>query len=70
MPEMLSIVQQLLVAGNETTTKMLTEMMRLLGENPEQWRMVKEDPSRDRPCGRGDAAPVHADAGHVADRHP
>ena len=46
MPEMLSIVQQLLVAGNETTTKMLTEMMRLLGENPGEWRAVKSDPSR------------------------
>jgi len=46
MPEMLSIVQQLLVAGNETTTKMLTEMMRLLGEHPEQWELVKRDPSR------------------------
>jgi cytochrome P450 len=46
MPEMLSIVQQLLVAGNETTTKMLTEMMRLLAEHPGQWQMVKHDPSR------------------------
>lgn len=45
-PELLSILQQLLVAGNETTTKMLTEMMRLLAENPEQWAMVKADPSR------------------------
>ena len=45
MPEMLSIVQQLLVAGNETTTKMLTEMMRLLGENPDKWEAVKRDPS-------------------------
>ena len=46
MPEMLSIVQQLLVAGNETTTKMLTEMMRLLAEHPDQWQRVKDDPSR------------------------
>ncbi len=46
LPEMLSIIQQLLVAGNETTTKMLTEMMRLLAENPQQWEMVKADPSR------------------------
>jgi cytochrome P450 len=46
MPEMLSIVQQLLVAGNETTTKMLTEMMRLLGEHPDQWEQLKRDPSR------------------------
>ena len=41
MAEMLSIIQQLLVAGNETTTKMLTEMMRLLGENPEQWQTLR-----------------------------
>ena len=46
MPEMLSILQQLLVAGNETTTKMLTEMMRLFGEHPEQWQRVRDDPSR------------------------
>lgn len=46
MPEMLSIVQQLLVAGNETTTKMLTEMMRLLAEHPDQWEAVRRDPSR------------------------
>jgi cytochrome P450 len=45
MPEMLSIIQQLLVAGNETTTKMLTEMMRLLGEHPDKWEAVKRDPS-------------------------
>jgi cytochrome P450 len=48
MPEMLSILQQLLVAGNETTTKMLTEMMRLLAENPEEWEAVRKDPSRIR----------------------
>ena len=46
MPEMLSIVQQLLVAGNETTTKLLTETMRLLANDPEQWRRLQEDPSR------------------------
>jgi cytochrome P450 len=45
MPEMLSIIQQLLVAGNETTTKMLTEMMRLLAENPDKWAAVKADRS-------------------------
>jgi cytochrome P450 len=45
MPEMLSILQQLLVAGNETTTKMLTEMMRLLAENPGEWEKVRANPS-------------------------
>ncbi|MGB8862006.1 MAG: cytochrome P450 [Ilumatobacteraceae bacterium] len=46
MPEMLSIVQQLLVAGNETTTKLLTETMRLLAINPDQWKRLQQDPSR------------------------
>ncbi len=46
MPEMLSIVQQLLVAGNETTTKLLTETMRLLANSPDQWRSLQQDPSR------------------------
>ena len=46
MPEMLSIVQQLLVAGNETTTKLLTETMRLLANHPDQWQRLKQDPGR------------------------
>jgi cytochrome P450 len=44
--EALSIISQLMVAGNETTTKLLTEMMRLLGEQPDQWTAVQADPSR------------------------
>ena len=48
MAEMLSIIQQLLVAGNETTTKMLTEMMRLLGENPAEWEALRADPGNAR----------------------
>jgi cytochrome P450 len=44
MAEMLSIVQQLLVAGNETTTKALTEGVRLLAEHPEQWEKLRADP--------------------------
>ncbi len=43
--EMLSIVQQLLVAGNETTTKALTEAMRLLAEHPGHWRALQADPA-------------------------
>mgnify|MGYP000864335976 FL=1 len=46
MPEMLSMVQQLLVAGNETTTKLLTETMRMLAEHPDEWRKLKDDPAR------------------------
>lgn len=49
MAEMLSIIQQLLVAGNETTTKMLAETMRLLGENPAEWHALRADPERVHP---------------------
>ena len=51
MPEMLSIIQQLLVAGNETTTKFLTEMMRLLGENPDEFAKLQADLSRAKAVG-------------------
>jgi cytochrome P450 len=50
MPEMLSIVQQLLVAGNETTTKALTEGMMLLAQNPEQWAALRADPAGRAPA--------------------
>lgn len=46
MAEKLGIIQQLLVAGNETTTKLLTEAMRLLAEHPEEWRRLQDDPGR------------------------
>lgn len=42
--EMLSIIQQLLVAGNQTTTHLLGEMLLLLDEHPEQWARLTEDP--------------------------
>ncbi len=65
VPEMLSIIQQLLVAGNETTTKLLTETMRLLAENPDEWTRLKQDPTQGSADRRGGAAAVDADAGHV-----
>jgi cytochrome P450 len=43
-PEMLSIIQQLLVAGNETTTHSIAECMLLLINNPDQHAMLKADP--------------------------
>lgn len=42
-PEIYSIIQQLLVAGNETTTKFLNETMRLLIDNPEAWTSLELD---------------------------
>jgi cytochrome P450 len=46
IPEMISIVQQIMVAGNEATTKGITEIMKLLIENPAEWKRVREDPSK------------------------
>lgn len=44
--ELLSIISQVLVAGNETTTNSLAAGMTLLIDNPEQQRLLREDPSR------------------------
>jgi len=45
MPEMLSIIQQLMVAGNEATTKGINEIMKLLVQHPDVWKRIQEDPS-------------------------
>jgi cytochrome P450 len=44
MAEMLSILQQLLVAGNETTTHAISEGILLLIRNPDQQQKVKANP--------------------------
>ncbi len=43
--ELLNIIQQLLVAGNETITNALAGGMLLLIQNPEQMKLVQKDPS-------------------------
>ncbi|MDG2334233.1 MAG: cytochrome P450, partial [Myxococcota bacterium] len=43
--ECLSILQQMLVAGNETTASTLCEGMRLLVENPEQLERLRAEPA-------------------------
>ncbi len=45
MPELVSIILQLMVAGNETTTKLVNETVKLLIENPAEWKRIQEDPS-------------------------
>ncbi len=44
-PEQLSIIQQLLVAGNATTAHSITEAIKLLIENPDQMDLVINDHS-------------------------
>ena len=43
--ECLSVISQLLVAGNETTTSTFAEGMYLLATNPDQVKRVQDDPS-------------------------
>ena len=43
--ECLSMLSQILVAGNETTSASLTEGLWLLIENPDQYQLLKDDPS-------------------------
>jgi cytochrome P450 len=45
MPEMISIIQQLMVAGNETTTKVINETFRLLLENPHWFARMQAEPA-------------------------
>ena len=42
--EILRILHQLLVAGNETTTSLLTDLMVTFGRRPDAWRRLREEP--------------------------
>lgn len=44
MAACLSIIQQLLVAGNETTTKLLTGSLHHVAQSPEWWAWLRENP--------------------------
>ena len=44
--ELMGILQQLIGAGNETSTKLFSEAIRLLAEHPDEWRRLQDDPSR------------------------
>ena len=46
VPEMLNMLQQLLVAGNETTTSLLGSMVKILLEDRARWQGVCDDPTR------------------------
>lgn len=44
--ELMGIFQQLLGAGNETTTKLFTQLVRNLADNPDEFDRLRADPSR------------------------
>lgn len=41
----LSIIQQLLIAGNETTTKLLTSTLHTVAQSPKWWDWLRENPA-------------------------
>lgn len=46
MPELISIVQQLQVAGSETTASLIADAVVLLADQPEEWARLATDPTR------------------------
>lgn len=46
IPEMLSIIRQIQVAGSETTASLLADLTVQLAQHPDEWERLKADPSR------------------------
>ena len=46
IPEMLSIIRQIQVAGSETTASLLNDLAVQLAQHPEEWDKLKADPDR------------------------
>jgi cytochrome P450 len=45
LPLLLTLLRELVVAGNETTGKFIAEALRLFGSDPEQWRRIRANPA-------------------------
>lgn len=46
MGEMISIIQQLQVAGSETTASLITDAVLLMHQRPDEWEKLRADPNR------------------------
>jgi cytochrome P450 len=44
--ELVWLVRELVVAGNETTTKLITDLVLRLHDRPDEWARLREDPAR------------------------
>ena len=49
MAQLLTLVRELVIAGNETSGKLITEIVRLLDSKPDEWDRVRADPARAKP---------------------
>ena len=61
--EIIGFLFLMIIAGNETTTKLLGNALYWLWRNPDQRRLVRRRPDADPALGRGDAALRRLDAG-------
>jgi cytochrome P450 len=48
MAQLLTLVRELVVAGNETSGRLITEMVRLLDRRPDEWQRIRAEPERAR----------------------
>ncbi len=49
MAQILTLLRELVIAGNETSGRLITEIVRLLDTVPGEWDRIREDPERARP---------------------
>lgn len=49
MAQLLTLLRELVIAGNETSGKLITEIARLLDTTPDEWDRVRADPARAKP---------------------
>ena len=49
MAQLLTLLRELVIAGNETSGKLITEIVRLLDTKPGEWDRIRSEPERARP---------------------
>src|ERR1700736_34846 len=49
MAQLLTLLRELVIAGNETSGKLITEIVRLLDTRPGEWDRIRTEPGRARP---------------------
>ena len=48
LPQLLTLLRELVIAGNETSGKLITELVRLLDATPGEWDRIRDEPDRAR----------------------
>jgi cytochrome P450 len=49
LAQLLTLIRELVVAGNETSGRLIAEVVRLLDGRPEEWQRIRDDPDHARP---------------------